>query len=152
MARLSPTFRNIFASSETITSRQIELGFDPTTFNQIARSAHGYFIPQANVSLRVLVSLAQVIKDLLIPAESPLYILVDFCFLAHTAHPGSIPLRKLAKLLQVARALGPARLDQFLLDIFDFHHGTSFASPSDTDKDSRAFLLSTSALFEIPLS
>lgn len=118
MASLSPKFDNIFKSRQTFLE---EITF-PTTaevFLRVAQSAHGYFIPQAEMSLEVLLGLATVVRNYEVPVDTALYALVNFGFVVQTLRPGQASIEKLVTLLQVAKALSSSKLADLLLNVFD---------------------------------
>lgn len=117
MASLSPKFDELFGNCRN----DPEITFPATAevFRRIAQSAHGYFVPQADISLDVLLSLASVINSYGVPATTSLYALVNFSFVVQTLRPGQISVGKLVTLSQIAKALDSRKLANLLMDVFD---------------------------------
>ena len=140
MAALSPKFDDMFGRRQYLDG---EMTF-PTSaevFRRIAQSAHGYFIPQADISLDVLLDLAHVIRDYEVLPDTALYALVNFSYVVHTVRPGRVPTGKLIILLQVAKALNTDKLASLLLDIFDGRPSALNWSFSNVEADECTLLL-----------
>ena len=140
MSSLSPKFRDLFGKSNDSALNTIELLEDPETFHRICQSAHGFFIPQADISIETLVKLADAVQRYQVPETSRLHAVVNFCFIVQTFKPGTLSRKKLLQLLQVAEALNSSKLRQLLLDVF-VHQRHCFETLSQDKSESPAWLL-----------
>lgn len=143
MASLSPKFGEIFGNCRG--ASDITFPTSAEAFRRIAQSAHGYFVPQADISLDVLLSLASVINNYEVPATTALYTLVNFSFVVQTLRPGQISVGKLVTLLQIAKALDSSKLANLLLDVFDGRPKALNWSFSNIEADECVLLLGRSS-------
>ncbi|KAF2018526.1 hypothetical protein BU24DRAFT_408428, partial [Aaosphaeria arxii CBS 175.79] len=81
-------------------------------------SAHGIFVPQADISTYGLVKLVEIIERYQIKATAQIYGLAEFCWIVQTLEPAKLSTKQITHLLQVAKVLSVAKLRQFLRDIF----------------------------------
>lgn len=116
MSAVSPIFKQIFSQP---LERMIKLpNEDPEAFYQICLSAHDFLVPQTNISTDTLVKMAHTIDRYKISSGSNVYNTVFFNFVVQALRPETIPTSKLRKLLQVAKALGPAVFRELLENAF----------------------------------
>ena len=140
MSALSSKFCELFSPPGEIAPKEILLLEDPEAFHVICQSAHGVFIPQTTITTNNLVKLAAAVRRYDIPRSSPLYAVVNFCFVIQSFQSGRVSTTKLLKLLQVAKSLDPRKLKQLLLDIFH-HRGLCFEALTHANEDKDCALL-----------
>jgi hypothetical protein len=122
MSATSPEFRKVFDVQDSSSSKRVELSNeDPVVFYLICQSAHGAFIPEAHISLDLLVKLADTIRRYEVPTTSSIYEAIKFCFEERTRLLETISTPDLTMFLQVARDLGSAISIQLLEDTFLLH-------------------------------
>lgn len=116
MSAISPAFEQIFSRPLT---GMIELpSEDPEAFYRICQSAHGFLVPRADISTDTLVKMANIIDRYKISSGSNVYDTVFLNFVVQALRPEAIPTSKLLRLLQVAKALGPAVFRELLENAF----------------------------------
>lgn len=139
LAALSPTFSRIFDEVEGEMISIPDLEFE--VFRRMAQLAHGYFIPQADISLDLLVKLSHALRDYQISATSALYNTLNFSLVYRSLYSAQLPAENLVKLLQVAKALHFNKLRQLLLDVLDGYSRDFDTSLAYLDPDNCALLL-----------
>lgn len=119
MSTISPEFRQLFSAGSRPLTKTIELpDEDPEAFHRICQSAHGFLIPQVDISTDTLVKMADALQRYNISPTSNIRATVVFCFIVQTLKPGTMSTSKLLKLLQVAKTLGSSRFKRLLEDAF----------------------------------
>jgi hypothetical protein len=119
MAQTSPELHKLFTTEHGLLRESIDLPEeDPVAFYLICQSAHGSFIPQAQISLQTLVNMADAIRRYKIPAASHVHNTVVYSFIVQTLRPETLSTADLLKLLGVAKALGSSKYEQLSRDVF----------------------------------